>query len=487
MTDHLTDDFDRLVTEAAEPDKPDPRAIEETLLVGLFTSPQATAKILADTRPADFHFDRHRRFARLVYLDLTEEKHIDAITLGAKLPADDDPKGRADLLAFAAQVFERAQTAPPTLGQVEAYLAIFVEATRRRLALTLAKGVVKGLEEGELSPDGGFAQVFEVFADLEASRRLVGAFKSEGDDWASYLAALEAAQTKADYRGLNSGFDHLNNVANGLIEGLFVLGAAPSTGKTTFAKQLTDQVAALNPDAACLFVSFEQSREELRVKTLSRLSGVENRDILRGRLDVTATGWKRVKEAAEVYRESAAGRVFILEGDKATTVDRVRLAGLQVKRATGAGRLFIALDYLQVIPTEEEYRDPRNRVDAVVSDLRRLARDLGAAVIAVSSVGRASYEHPSIKAFKESGGIEYAADLAALMTSPRDKAGKITDKGTETVEGVKRDWVKVCLDIVKNRNGERARVPLRFFPQISRFIEDPGGALALPDEEPDGE
>jgi len=478
MTDHLTDDFDRLVVEAAEPDKPDTRTIEATLLVGLFTSPEATAKILADTRPADFHFDRHRRFARLVYLDLTEGKHIDAITLGAKLPEDDDPKGRADLLTFAAQVFERAQTAPPTLGQVEAYLAIFVETTRRRLALTLTKGVVKGLEEGELSPDGGFAQVFAVFADLEASRRLVGAFKSEGDDWASYLAALEAAQTGADYLGLNSGFDHLNHVANGLTEGLFVLGAAPSTGKTTFAKQLTDQVAALNPDAACLFVSFEQSREELRVKTLSRLSGVENRDNLRGRSKPQEAAWSKVKKAAEEYRQSAAGRVFILEGDKATTVDRVRLAGLQVKRATGADRLAIFIDYLQIVPTEEQYRETRTRVDAVVSDLRRLARDLGAAVVAVSAVGRTSYEKPDMSAYKESGGVEYAADLGAVMVADRKT------KGTTALEDrVTRDWYRVYLDIVKNRNGERSRIPFDFFPEVSRFIECPGGAVALPDDQ----
>lgn len=472
------DDFDRLVVEAAEPDKPDTRTLEATLLVGLFTSPEATAKILADTRPADFYFEQHRSLARLVYPDLTEGKHVDAITLGAKLPVNGDPKEREALLTFAAQVFERAQNAPPTLGQVEAYLTIFAEAARLRLAKNLVKQAGAALEAGELSPAGAAAQVFKVVADLEASRRLVGAFKSENDDWATYLAALEAAQTGAAYLGLNSGFDHLNNVANGLIEGLFVLGAAPSTGKTTFAKQLTDQVAALNPDAVCLFVSYEQSREELRVKTLSRLSGVENRDILRGRLNPQEAAWSKVKKAAEEYRQSAAGRVFILEGDKATTVDRVRLAGLQVKRATGAARLAIFIDYLQIVPTEEEYRETRTRVDAVVSDLRRLARDLGAAVVAVSAVGRTSYDKPDMSAYKESGGVEYAADLGGVMVADRKTKG-----ATALEDRVMRDWYRVYLDIVKNRNGERSRIPFDFFPEVSRFIECPGGPVGLPDDQ----
>lgn len=478
MTDIPADDFDRLVVEAIEPDRPDPRAIEETLLVGLFVSPQTAAAILADTRPADYYFDRHRRFASLVYPDLAEGRHVDLITLKTKLPEEADPakaKERAVLLDFAAQVFDRARDAPPTEGQVAAYLAIFAETARLRLAKSLIKHAGDALEAGELSPAGAAAKVFEVVADLEASRRLVGAFKSEGDDWPVYLAALEAAQVGGDYQGLNTGFDHLNNVANGLSEGLFVLGAAPSTGKTTFVKQLADQVALLNPDAACLFVSFEQSREELRVKTLARLSGVENRDILRGRLNTTSPAWKRILRAAETYQQ-AADRIFVLEGDRMTTVDRIRLAGLQVKRATGAGRLAIFVDYLQIVPTEQEYRETRTRVDAIVSDLRRLARDLGAAVVAVSAVGRTSYDRPDISAYKESGGVEYAADLGGVMVADRKT------KGETALDGVWRHWHRVHLDIVKNRNGERSRIDFDFFPEVSRFVECPGGPVALPDD-----
>jgi replicative DNA helicase len=316
--------------------------------------------------------------------------------------------------------------------------------------------------------------------DHEAARRLVGAFRSEAEAWPAYLAALEAAQDPAhDFLGLDTGFAHLNYVANGLMAGLFVLGASPSTGKTTFVKQLADQVVEANPDAACLFVSLEQSREELRVKTLSRLSGVENRDILRGRLDRALTGWKAVKEAAQGYHGAVAGRFFILEGDKTTTPDRIRLAALQVKRATQAARLLVVVDYLQIVPTEEQYRDPRNRVDAVVSDLRRLARDLDAAVVAVSSVGRTSYASPGMAAFKESGGVEYGADLGAVMTRKADDP-----KGQSTFKGITgRQWKRVSLDIVKNRNGERSRIEFDFFPQVSTFVEK--GKTSLPDEDPE--
>lgn len=274
MTDQIHD-FADLVAQAAEPDKPDTRVIEETLLTGLFTSPEATARILGETRPNDYYFQLHRELAAAVYPALGEGGHIDLITLRAGLAAvpAGDPKAaeeRQRLLDLVSQVMTRAKTDPPALGKVEAYLSIFVEGARLRMAKTLIKQVEADLEAGDLSPVEAGSRVFATVADLEAARRLVGAFKSEGEDWPAYFAALEARQSPGrDFLGLNTGFDHLNNVANGLTEGLFILGAAPSTGKTTFAKQLTDQVAERNPTAACLFVSLEQSREELRVKTLS--------------------------------------------------------------------------------------------------------------------------------------------------------------------------------------------------------------------------
>lgn len=471
------DAFDRLVAEAAEPDKPDVRVVEETLLAGCLTSPDVALKVVGETRPEDFFYTAHRRFAELVFPDVQEGRHVDRLTLGRKVAADPKPE---ELQTVVDRVFDLFSTAPPTLGQVEAYLTGFVEDARRRLAKHLVKKVGDTLDRGDLSPEAAFAQVMKLTTDLAAARRLAGTFRSEAEAWPAYMAALEAAQDPAhDFLGLDTGFPHLNYVANGLMAGLVVLGAAPSTGKTTLAKQLADQVVEANPDAACLFVSLEQSREELRVKTLSRLSGVENRDILRGRLDRASTGWQAVKAASEAYHGAVAGRMFILEGDKTTTPDRIRLAALQVKRATQAARLLVVVDYLQIVPTEDQYKDPRTKVDAVVSDLRRLARDLDAAVVAVSSVGRLSYGKPDLAAYKESGGVEYGADLGGVMW--RDKDGEAGDMTFNKVAG--RRWKRLRLDVVKNRNGEKARIEFDFFPQVSAFVEK--SRTSLPDEEPE--
>jgi replicative DNA helicase len=112
-----------------------------------------------------------------------------------------------------------------------------------------------------------------------------------------------------------------------------------------------------------------------------------------------------------------------------------------------------------------------------MSELRRIARDLGATVMAISSVGRASYDTAGLSSFKESGGIEYAADLGAIML-PR-KNGDDIERGKATLEGINLEWIGVDLVVVKNRNGERGKIEFQFFPQISRFKES--GEKSLPD------
>lgn len=482
MTD--AHDFDELVAEAAEVElNPDARIIEETLLVGLFTSPQAAARIIAQTRPNDFFFGRHRDLAKNVFPNLGRGLHVDRVTLADALAFLDDQgeelaKAKEELLDFFDQVTDKAKTDPPTMGKVEAYLTIFVDKARKRAAAALVEEARKGLQSGETSPEAAAAQVFRAIADLEAAETLARGHRAEGEEFESWFNAIEAQQDPDnDFQGLDTGFGHLNNVANGLTEGLFVLGAAPSTGKTTLAKLIVDNVAELNDDVACLFFSYEQSREELRIKTLSRLSGIENRDIQRRRLDPQSSAWKRVKEAKVEFMK-AADKVTIIEGDSSTTPDTIRLLALQERLRTEAGRLLIVIDYLQIVPTDKDFNDIRRQVDFVVSELRRIARDLHATVIAISSIGRESYDQGKgqMSSFKESGGIEYGADIGAVLVEAKEG----DTKGSDTVLGIQRAWKKVFLDIVKNRNGERARIVLRFFPAVSNFTEF--DKEALPDK-----
>ena len=475
----MTDAFDRLTTE--QPDiVPDQRTIEETLLVALFTSPEAVARIVGETRPTDFIDADHRRLASYLYPALNEGRHVDLVTLRDTVTAQEDEERTAKLLDTAGAFIERAQGDAPSLGKVEEYLAIFLKRARLGDAQRLIAATQAKVAAGDLSPEAGVAGLLNAWADLDVAGRF-GAFHSEGEEIEAFFADLTSRQTEGDFIGLDTGFAHLNHVINGLVPGtLTVLGAAPSLGKTTLAKQIVDNIVEKHADAAVLFVSLEQSKEELRIKTLSRWSGIENRDILRGRLAVKEAGWQNVERAKERYAR-VADRMFVLEGDRNTTVDRLRLAVMQVRQATGAQHVAVVVDYLQIVPTEEPFRDKRLRVEYVTSELRRIARELNVAVIAIASLGREAYERAGIDVFKESGDIEYSADVALVLTKPKDddptqktRKSYAVYAGDNDQNPIKVDSLEgklLILHVVKNRNGEKDKaIRLYFFDKVSAFL-----------------
>src|SRR2546425_180364 len=67
----------------------------------------------------------------------------------------------------------------------------------------------------------------------------------------------------------------------GYLPGLYLLIGPPACGKTSLAKQLLDQVA-LDNNVPGVFFTLAETSKELRIKTLSRLSGLESREIRRG-------------------------------------------------------------------------------------------------------------------------------------------------------------------------------------------------------------
>ncbi len=290
-----------------------------------------------------------------------------------------------------------------------------------------------------------------------------------------YLAKLTEQQAGNEFLGLNSGFPHFNNLCNGLDTGLAIMAAPPGAGKTTLCWQIACQVAALNGLPA-IFISLEQSKKELRAKTLARLSKLQYRHILRGRLRADdEQNRMKLLDAAKTYAQSAA-YLTIVEGDDATTIDKIHEIAAAKMAKADAKRCLIVLDYLQVLPLRKEdgarATNTKDRVDLHVSALRRMARQLDSPVLAISSENRAGYGQKNLGVFKESGGIEYSADIAMVLTP--DKQGE-PPPGSE--------FRAMDLNVVKNRNGERGVVKFKFYPQRAEFIEVGRASFAEETEE----
>jgi replicative DNA helicase len=85
---------------------------------------------------------------------------------------------------------------------------------------------------------------------------------SEGEALDEFLDELQQEHEIKEIAGWDSGFANLNRALDGIFPGLYLLIGPPGCGKTSFAKQLLDQVAMRN-DAAAIFFSFTESKKEL--------------------------------------------------------------------------------------------------------------------------------------------------------------------------------------------------------------------------------
>lgn len=432
---------------------PDHREVELKLLATLATvinSDQADLKYdLLGLDVADLHFRDHRAIlAAMKELDVAGD-HVDEVTVRAKI-GDAWP----DTLKA---VFDGSRADAGAAGTYKAKVIFWSNiAEARRIGSAFQAAVDDAAKADKADLAELVADLQKTVFDIARTDRIAPPLKSEADLTDDFLADL-----KTPSRGYRTGFKKLEKVIRGLTPGLFVIAAPPSAGKTTFAKQLADQVAE-ESEVPVLFFSYEQSADELRVKSLARLtkvagSPVTNENIKEGKDADT------VKEAAAKYKGFGKW-IKVIEGSRKHTVGRILLEAQRERMKTGKAPVII-IDYLQVLPVADpSLRDKRVEVDFLVSELRRIARDIDAPVIAISAMSRAEYKNARMTGFKESGGIEYGADIAAIMT--------VED---EDEEGAERT---VALNIIKNRNGRRGRVGMKYDMTHDHFEETDAGYLS---------
>lgn len=430
------------------PVHPDQREVEMKLLAALasvINSDLAVLKYdLLDMNETDFHFRDHRAiFAAMK--ELTDAgDHVDMVTVRAKV-GDAWPDTLKAVFAGTAT----DQGAADTYKRKVIFWSNINQA--RGVGLAFLADVDAAASAAEADLPGMVASLQKTVFDIAKTDRLSPPLRSEADLTDGFVLDLESPKP-----GYMTGFTKTDQVIKGLRPGLFVIAAPPSAGKTTYVKQLADQVAELN-DAPVLFFSYEQSAAELRVKSLARLTKkagtpCSNESIKEG-LGIPA----RIEAAAREYKRFGKW-IKVIEGDRQHTVGRIRLLAQREKMLTRKAPLII-IDYLQILPVNDpSLRDKRSEVDFLVSELRRIARDLEAPVIVISAMSRAEYDRAKMSGFKESGGIEYGADLAAIMTVEKE-----SDNGSERT---------VALNIIKNRNGRRGKAGLKYDMVHDYFEEE---------------
>ena len=447
--------------------------IQEVILAAALAG-DATARAELPTLREAFA-EPYRTVAAVMIEQLREGHFLDAHTLTAALrpfPLTRSlPSGAIEVIT-AQEIVTLLTATPVQPNQVAGYLPILRERVQELLRRETAEQVHHLTQRHAGDP----ARLMQELQQLPAVREPTLArtdYPSELRELIPFVADLASRQTGHDYGGLDSGFPLLNQLCNGLDTGLLVLAAPPGQGKTSLMWQIACQVAE-GERKPVLFVSMEQSKRELRAKALARLANLDCRDILRGRLRMTdPVPAQKLLTAATRYAKFSQ-YLTVIEGDASTTLDRIEAAAIQKLREAKESRCLICVDYLQMMSLDphelSQVSNTRDRIDRLVSGLRRMARNLDSPVLVISSENRASYKKRSLSAFKESGGIEYAADIAMVLSAD-----------TETPTEPEAPYRNLDLCIIKNRNGETGLLKFKFYGGRMEFC--PGERTHLPPDE----
>lgn len=298
---------------------------------------------------------------------------------------------------------------------------------------------------------------------------------------ANYLQSfINGIADSVDTPYIPTGFKKLDSVLDGgLYEGLYIVGAISSLGKTTIITQIADQIARAETDV--LIFSLEMARAEIMAKSISRHTlqsvlatggDIRNAKTARGittgkrYIDYSQTERDLINNAIMEYSQYAQN-IYISEGVGDIGAEQIRETVQKHILYTGKTPVVI-IDYLQILAPYSERATDKQNTDKAVMELKRISRDYKTPVIGISSFNRANYkEAVTMEAFKESGAIEYSSDI--LIGLQLKGAGK---KDFDANEAKRKDPREIELVILKNRNGRTGdSLSFNFYPLFNYFEE----------------
>ena len=341
------------------------------------------------------------------------------------------------------------------------------ELSTLRNAIQLTEKITRDAYKGKKS-------VGEIISDTENAIRVIyNKDANEPLNQLDFLANIfeNDRDNSQKYSERKTGFDNIDQLQI-FSPGLYVLGATPACGKTTFAWQLLNQLAERGE--TCFFCSYEMARLELFTKTLARetfkldnSSTLTAADIRKG-----ATSESFKKAYSNLLNKKNQINLFELRDEN---VDKL----LRIIRPYCNGKdksPIVCVDYLQIIPPSDELKltTDKARIDDIVHKLKTFQRETNTTFIVISSFNRVNYySQVSFESFKESGNIEYSADvvwaLQMFVANSIKEGANVSSTRKKFDDAKKHQPREIQLKCLKNRQGNNYDCYFNYFSAHDYF------------------
>ncbi|MFD2368913.1 replicative DNA helicase [Brevibacillus sp. GCM10020057] len=428
---------------------PQNKEAEQSVLGAVFLSKEALITAIEILRPEDFYKTAHQRIFQTM-VDLYEKgEPVDLVTVTAELQDHkllDEIGGVTYLTEIASSV--------PTAANIEYYAKIVEEKSLlRRLIHTATKIANDGYSRED--------DVAAIIADAEKYIMEIGQNRNSGGFIPIRDALMETyerieflSQRRGDITGIPTGYTDLDKMTAGLQRSdLIIIAARPSVGKTAFALNLAQNVAARAGETVAIF-SLEMGATQLVQRMICAEGNLDASRLRSGTLE--EDDWQKLTMAIGTL---AKAPIYIDDTPGVTVMDiRAKCRRLQAEKGLG----LVLIDYLQLIHGRGKGDNRQQEVSEISRTLKGIARELNVPVIALSQLSRGVEQRqdkrPMMSDIRESGSIEQDADIVAFLY--RDD---YYDKETEN-----KNVIEVI--IAKQRNGPTGTVELAFLKEYNKFV-----------------
>lgn len=419
---------------------------EQAVLGAILVDSRCLPEVAETLKPDDFGTETNRAIYRAALELYSDGQAVDPVTiLDACRRAGNAPPEQ-----YLLQLMEIT----PTAANVAAYVPIVRENALRRGVLALAEqaraGVAAKEDPGQLL--SRLASGLQALEQEGTLNTLLTPLKL-ADRWAEHRMAVES-RDKTMF--IPTGFRDVDIILGGLINGgMHVLAARPGMGKTTFALNIAENVAAkVGP---VLFVSLEMSDKEIMSKRIAREAGIDSRKVLAESLDYE----EQQRHAAALER--LAARPLNINYKPVAGIDDIAAMARQIR-----GLRLIVIDYIGIMqpPPHSEKASRYEQVSNNSQKIKQLARRMNIPILALCQINREvekrANKRPNMADLRDSGAIEQDADTITFLHRPEYYGDK---KQRDPLAPYETECI-----MEKNRHGATGECTLAFFKKVSKFL-----------------
>lgn len=265
--------------------------------------------------------------------------------------------------------------------------------------------------------------------------------------------------------GLSTGFERLDEVLGGLVEGTLVtIGGRTGMGKTAFAFNLLRNISIEN-NIPSLYISLESTEQLCTNILIACTLNIKYRGLLSGQLVVEE--WEKLDKGVAGIVNSP----IYLDTKSTYTIDDICKTVEEAVQEHQVKVVFI--DYLQLIFAKTGFTENRYlELNYITRKLKALSKEFNITIVVLSQLNRnvedeKRYEHrPVLTDLRDSGTICDDSDVVCFVHRPEYYRVYQDEKGN--------DMHNVALIIVdKNRLGYTGDAVLNVDMASRRFFENP--------------